>query len=261
MKKLIALLLCLAMAALLPSPVLAQTAVPYIVDDADLLTDSQEEALNRMAENIASEYRIRPIIVTVDSLGGRSVVAYADDYYDYHYGYPNGVLLLLAMDTREWAISTCGEAIYALTDYGLDELFGSMAGYLAEDEYYTAFQVYLDEMPLYFDAYRSGHPIDVPAGGSYLRIALVSLLLGAAVGGLSLLGMRSMMNTAKAQYSAGSYMVSGSYHLARHRDIFLYSRVSRVRRAENNGGGGRGGGSSVHRSSSGRSHGGRHGRF
>lgn len=45
------------------------------------------------------------IIVTVDSLNGKTVEEYADDYYDdngYGYGENNsGILFLVAMDDRE----------------------------------------------------------------------------------------------------------------------------------------------------------------
>ena len=54
-------------------------------------------------------------------------------------------------------------------------------------------------------------------------------------------------------------MVKGSWKLTQHRDLFLYSNVSKVRKQDppkNSGGG-----SSVHRSTSGRSHGGGGGKF
>ena len=285
MKKIVSLLLCLCLSVLLPFPAAAQSTEPYIVDDADLLTPDQEAALEAMAESIGDEYQIYPIIVTVDSLNGAYVESFADDYYDNNYGYDSGILLLLAMDTREWAISTCGDAIYALTDYGLQELFSAMAGYLSENEFYEAFDAYLSELPRYFEAFEMGEPIDGYQGGydgpgtyepgsrddviyydrapglsDYLRIIFLSLLIGAAVGGIAILVMRGQMNTAKAQSGASSYLVDNSFDLTRRLDIFLYSRVNRTRRAQDSNGG-RGGGSSVHRSSGGRSHGGSHGRF
>ena len=99
-----------------------------------------------------------------------------------------------------------------------------------------------------------GHGNADPGIGDYIRIVLVALAIGAAAGGITILVMRSQMNTAKAQHNAGNYLVNGSYQLKRHHDIFLYSRVTRTRKAENNG-------SSTHRSSGGVSHGGRSGRF
>ena len=94
-------------------------------------------------------------------------------------------------------------------------------------------------------------------------LALAALFIVAAVG-LVLWGLRSSMNTFRAQRNASSYIPAGSFHLTTRRDVFLYSNVSKVRRQSSSGGGSgrsRGGGSSVHRSSSGRRHGGRSGKF
>lgn len=285
MRRITTLLLVLLIVAALAVPVWAVT--PKIVDNADLLTDSEEALLEAKAQALADQYEMDVVILTVSSTHGHFIEAYADDYYDNNgYGIGpdySGVLLMLAMDTREWAISTCGDAIYALTDYGIEALFRGMANELADNEYYTAFDIYLDELPRYFEAYQNGKPIDgyhggydgpgtyvpgtqddiiyydpEPGFGDYLRIIFVSLLIGSAVGGVAILVMRGQMNTATAQTGATSYLRDGSFRLNRHLDLFLYSRVSRTRRQQSSGGGG---GSGVHRSSGGRSHGGGHGRF
>lgn len=285
MKRILTILLALLLLLTMAFPVFA--VAPKIVDDADLLTDAEEAVLEAKAQALADGYDMDVVILTVDSIDSRYVESYADDYYDNNgYGIGpdySGVLLLLVMDTREWAISTCGDAIYALTDYGIQSLFSSISGYLSEDDYYTAFTVYLDEMDDYFLAFENGEPIDgyyggydgpgtyepgsrdeviyydrEPGAGDYLRIVFVSLLVGAAVGGIAILIMRGQMNTARAQSGASSYLRDGSFRLTRHLDLFLYSRVNRTRRQQSSGGGG---GSGIHRSSGGRSHGGGHGRF
>ena len=286
MKRLTALIVAVLMVTALAVPVWAVT--PKIVDNADLLTDSETALLESKAQALVDHYQMDIVILTVNSTNGRYIESYADDFYDNNgYGVGpdySGVLMMLAMDTREWAISTCGDAIYALTDYGIEALFRAMADELSYDEYYTAFDIYLDELPRYFEAYQNGEPIDgyhgdydgpgtyipgtqddiiyydpEPGFGDYLRIIVVSLLIGAAVGGIAILVMRGKMNIAKAQSGAASYLRDDSFRLNRHMDLFLYSRVSRTRRQQNSDGSG--GGSSVHHSSGGRSHGGGHGRF
>lgn len=289
MKRLFSLLFCFLL--ILATAQTAFAAEPKIVDDADILTDSEEALLETKAQELVREYEMDVVIVTIPSLNGTFSSDYADDYFDYNgYGIGpdySGVLLLLSMDEREWAISTCGDTIYALTDYGIQELFYSIAGYLSEDRYYDAFDAYLDELPYYFKAYQDGDPIDgyrepydgpgtyEPAPGDdviyyphrepglqdYLIRFLFALVIGAAAGGITLLILRGQMNTARPQSGAQSYMIPGSYNLRQYQDIFLYSNVSRTRKPERNSSGGGGGGSSVHSSSSGRSHGGGRGGF
>lgn len=292
------ILLFLVLTLLLSIPLSASAAPDKIVDDADLLTDSEEAALEEKAQALADKYQIDVVIVTVWSLDGKTSEAYADDYFDYNgYGIGDehsGVLLLLAMEYRDWAISTCGEAIYALTDYGNQALFSEISGYLKWDEYYDAFDTYLEALEPYFAAYADGAPIDgfpdeYTGPGTYepgsgeehvyypeqksvwdvLPGALLkALAAGAVVGGIALLIMQGMMRTSKPQNGAVSYMQPGTYNLDQIQDVFLYSNVSKVRRSEPSSSSGghsssshSGGGSSVHHSSSGSSHGGSHGKF
>ena len=287
-KRILLLLLCFSLLL----PVTVHAANPKVIDDADLLTNQETDLLESSAQSLADTYQMDVVILTVDSLGGKTSEAYADDYFDYNgYGIGDdfsGILLLVSMEQRDWSISTCGEAIYAVTDYGIESLAEVFLPYLSNGRYYDAFRIYLQELETYFKAYRSGDPIDgyigsydgpgtyqpgtrdevvyyeEPFGFSDIMVRLlVALVIGAVIAGIVLLVMRSGMNTAKQQSGAKNYMVSGSYNLYRCQDFYLYSRTSRTRKQENNssGGHGGGGGSSVHHSSSGRSHGGGHGKF
>lgn len=283
MRKIISVLISLLLILCLTTAVYADT-LPWIIDHADLLTQSEEDALTKQIDDIRESYELDVVILTIRDLGGKSIQTYADDYYDENgYGYGDdytGVLLLIAMDTREWYISTCGEAIYALTDYSLDVLGEELVYFLSIEEYYMAFENFINSLPKYMMAYQQGDPYDgyvqpdeyYPEYGdeivyyepnrepNYLNSFLISLIIGAVVALVAVLIMRSRMNTAKFQKNAGNYLINGSYHLNVRRDMFLYSRVSKTPRQQSNSGG-HGGGSSVHRSSGGRSHGGRGGRF
>lgn len=277
MKRIVALVIVL----ILLCPVLTVCAAsPRIIDDADLLLQGEESLLEEHARGIAGEYGMDVVILTVNSTNGTDIETFADDFYDNNgYGIGedfSGVLLVLAMDTREWAISTCGDAIYAITDYGIQELFSEMSWYLSDDDYYEAFDAYLQALPYYFEAYESGSPIDgwtgEYAGPGSVEIGtredvvyyekdppyLLAPVIGLILAGIVVLIMRSGMNTKRPQHSAVDYLNRDSFQMRRHQDIFLYSQVSKTRKQQQSSGGG---GSSVHRSSGGRSHGGGHGRF
>ncbi len=277
-RKLSCLLLCLV----LLFPVLtASAANPKIIDDAHLLWLEEASELEHKAQEIADAYGMDVVILTVDSTKGTYIETFADDFFDYNgYGIGDsysGVLLVLAMDTREWAISTSGDARYAITDYGVGALFEEMAWYLSDDDYYEAFYAYLDALSDYFEAYQQGAPIDGFAG-NYDGPGSVEIgtqedvvyfeedppywlcpVIGAVISGIVVLVMASSMNTKRPQRSAGEYLNRGSIQMRRHQDIYLYSQVSKTRKQTQSSSGG--GGSSVHRGSSGRSHGGGHGRF
>ena len=123
MKRILILLLCFVLICPLMT---VQAAMPKIIDDAGLLWYEEAELLESMAQDIVEEYGMDVVILTVNSTNGTYIETFADDFYDYNgYGIgedASGVLLVLAMDTREWAISTCGDAIYAITDFGVQAL-------------------------------------------------------------------------------------------------------------------------------------------
>lgn len=286
MKRTSAIAICLLI--LLLSPLSVSASLPRVVDDAELLTDLEIADLEQQIEAIVNRYEMDIVIVTVDSLGNKSSEAFADDYYDsngYGIGHDHsGVLLLLSMEYRDWAISTCGDTIYAITDYSVQNLFSGIAGYLSQDQYFLAFSAYLDALEPLLESYCNGSPVngrpsDYEGTGTYipgtqdniihyepqrdvswyLKRVGISLSIGLVSSVIALLIMRSQMNTAKAQHGAISYLMPGSYQVKLQRDIFLYSQLSKIRKSESTSSGG--GGSSVHRSSSGRSHGGGHGKF
>ena len=274
-KKLTILLLCVLLFPCFLLPVSSQT-IDYISDHGGLLFTEEIAALEEKAADIASAYNIAPVILTVDSLDGKSAQDYADDYYDNNGYQEDGVLFLLAMTEREWYISTSGMVIYALTDYGIQEIGEGILPYLADGCWFDGFYYFLAQLPYYLDAYENGIPVDGYAdySGDFYHgeqeevlyyeedsspNLFYSLFAGFITAGISVFVMRSSMNTKRAQRNACAYMQEGSWNLYQHRDLFLYSNVTKTRRQENKPT--HNGGSSVHRSSSGRRHGGGGGKF
>lgn len=294
MKRLVILILCLLLLMGM-TPFASAYTSPRIVDKAGILSESQEVALEKKAQQIAEKYQMDVVIVIVQSLNGKTAEAYADDYFDYNgYGIGSnysGTIFLLSMEYRDWAISTCGNSIYALTDYGIELLFESCKDDLSRNNYYKAFDIYLNQIDGFYRAYADGNPIDgyhdadvddyiiyAPnasggivhykygrTGFDILRMVAISLAIGLVVGGLALRYLRNSMNTFAFQSNASSYIPNGGLRFTQKKDTLLYSNVSKIRISSDSessfGGRSSGGGSSIHRSSSGRSHGGRSGKF
>jgi len=274
-KKMTAILISLLLLFCLVFPVCAQT-LSFVVDEAGLLLPDEITALEEKAAELTDLYGIHAVILTVDSLYGSRPQDYADDYYDYAGYGDNGVLFLLAMAEREWYISTCGSVIYALTDYGIQQVGEDVVPFLTDELWFDGFCCFLDSLHVYLNAYESGAPIDGYAddSGDYYHADqeeilyyeeettpsfLFSLLCGIVISGIVVFIMRLSMNTRKAQQCASEYMIDSSWNLTQHSDVFLYSNVTKTRKQEppkNTGGG-----SSVHRSSGGRRHGGGGGKF
>lgn len=245
MRKLIRIITCFAL--LLRIPLYASAVNHYVVDNAGLLTAEEAAALEERSIEFKSISDMELVILTVDSLGSKTAMAYADDYFDAHYG-ENGILLLIAITEQEWYISTTGTSIEAFTETELMDMEDGIMMYLPDGEYNEAFNRFLSDAEFYWNE----------EGVSNFTVSLIlAIPVGAIIAGIVLLIMRSMMNTKTSQRDAGAYTVDNSYHLHTHQDLFLYSNISKRRRPKDppkSSGG-------THTSSSGRSHGGRGGSF
>lgn len=244
-KKLFSFLFCLLLLCTLILPVSAASSL--VMDYAGIMSNTETADLEERARQLQSTYGLDVVILTAPKLYDVPIQDFADDFYDNNGYAADGVLFLLDMGGRQWYISTAGSAIEGLSDRDLAKIEDTVIPYFSEGRYYEGFSKFLNQLPGLLTNDASG------SGGSIF----VSLLVGAGLAAIVLLIMRSSMNTKKLQRSAGNYETEGTYHLRTHQDLFLYSNVSKRPRPQNNSSGG----SSVHRGSSGRSHGGRGGRF
>lgn len=259
MKKLSLVLAGILLFALLSFPVHADTR--RVVDEADLFSTEEETSLEAKIQEIAEEYQFDVVIVTENQLGGKSPMAFADDFFDYNgYGYGpdrDGILFLISMEDRDWWISTRGYGLTAFTDYGLNHIGDAVVPYLSDGEYADAMEHFLTLTDEFLDEASQGTPYDVTnQKRNPLMTAGIILLFVAVVSLVIMLILKSQLKSKRAQYAANPYVREGSFQLKRSQDIFLYSHVSKTKRTSNSGGG-----SSSHTSSSGASHGGTGGKF
>ncbi|MDI9489773.1 MAG: TPM domain-containing protein [Clostridiaceae bacterium] len=275
--KIALLLICLvSIVLLLPENISAgqipeERLLPRLIDGADLLTDSEEAKLLERLDEISEKYQTDVVIVTNYSLEGKTSTAYADDFFDYNgYGFgenADGILFLLSMEERDWAISTTGSGIQTFTDAGLEYIVDEFISDISDAKYAQGLNKYLDLVEKFLKQAATGKPYDVgnmpkkPLAWYFLPITLVG---GMLISYMIVSGMKSKLKTVKRQAAADDYVRHESFRLNDRRDLYLYSHVSRTARpteSSSSGGGSRSGGSRTHSSSSGRSHGGSRGKF
>ena len=226
--------------------------------------------MNKRLEEVSESRRFDVVIATVKSVGGRSIRVYAADMYEsggFGYGEDlDGIILLLATDDRDFAFAATGYGFEAFTDKGQEYLEDVILPYLRDDRYFDAFMAFADAADDYIGAARAGAPYNAGStppgyvkptpnyGGAVAFSFIGALLIAAATTGI----WRSQLKSVRGQNFAQAYIRQGSMKLTSSRDVFLYRRVSRTKRAENTGSGGRSGSFS---SSSGRSFTGRSGKY
>ncbi len=255
---------------LLTVPVSARRRMPRLVDDAGLLTDAQADRLLDQLDEISQRQKSDIVVVTKNSLDGKSPMEFADDFYDSNdYGYgaqKDGVLFLISMAERDWHISTAGFGITAVTDAGISYMSERFLGELSDGEYAKAFRIFADLCDDFLTQARENEPYDVgnlpkkpfPA----VRNLAIALGAGLLLAFFAAEVMRGRLRTVRSQQTAGSYVKAGSFKLTRKSDLFLYRQITRVKKPEDHDGPKHsGGGSHTHTSSSGRTHGGGGGKF
>lgn len=267
---LVTLLSCLIVAVpTLAINVFAESALPRLVDDAELLTNSEETSLLDRIDEVSKDYKCDIVIVTVDSLGDKTSTEYADDFFDYNgYGFGDtydGILLLVSMEERDWAISTTGYGIEVFTDAGLDYIEDEFIPYLSKGEYAKSFNCFVDCCEKFLIQAENGNPYDIdnmPIKLLELKYIPIAIIIGFIIATIVVSVMKSSLTSVRNQKAAANYMRNGSMKITNQRDSFLYKNVSKIKRdTSSSSSGGHRGGSSTHRSSSGKSHGGSHGKF
>ncbi len=261
-------------------PAESADALPRLIDQAGLLTENEAARLKAQLDEFYAERNFEITVVTVNSLEGYDVVTYADNLYDASGWSRDGILLLISMDEREWAMSTSGTGIGIFGDNDLAYMEDCFLPYLSRGDYASAFTEYADRAAELVDfAYEYGHDLDEngywyeetypydydsePREADPAKTGIISAIVGAFTALFSAGGMKSKMKSVHAASDATRYMSRSGPNITRANEVFLYSNVARTLRSSERSSGGSSyhGGGSFHTSSSGSSHGGSHGHF
>ncbi len=228
-----------------------ERTLPLVVDNADLLTDSEESKLTSKLEAITDTYKIEASILTVSDLEDKTPQAYADDFFDYNgYGYgeeKDGLLVLYkpgAEGERKLHITTHGKAIEYFTDSTIDSILYAMKDHLVAEDYYKAFEVFAnncDTTIAQASAPPSVHWVWIP----------VCLVVGFIISSIITKILVSSLTNVKLQKNASNFVRQGSMILTDQRDVFLYRNVTKTEIPDDDDDS-----SSTHESSSGETHGG-----
>lgn len=259
---LLALLLCVTMAV----PAFASSNMPRLVDNAGLLTGSEQSELLDKLDEISQRQQVDIVVVTTDALDGKTPEAYADDLYDNNgYGFGtdcDGVLLLVSTEDWDWHLSTCGYGMTAITDDGIEYISNQFLPDLSDGDYMAAFAAYADLCDEFITQAKTGQPYDgdhMPkAPFNAVKCLLISMAIGLVIALIVTGSMKAKLKSVRMQSAAASYVKSNSMNITESRDMFLYHTVDRREKPKSNSSSG---GSSSHTSSSGQTHGGGGGKF
>lgn len=242
MKKLFLMLLMVVFCCTCACPAMAEDVI-HLYDDADLLTDSEELALMERMEAAGAAYQVEFVIVTTDTLDGYSSDSFAEYLYDelvsdYGLGY-DGVLLLVAMEERDYSILSNGSCAAAIGMDEIESIGEEVAPHLTDEEYADAFAAFIDESAYWINGEINGFPFNW--GISLLISLAIGLVIALIVTGI----MRMQLKSVRRQPAATEYTKPGSMQVTAAHDLFLYRTVTFHKKQTNSSSGSSGGSRNV----------------
>ena len=208
----------------------------FLYDEADLLNDTEEAALEKKLADVSGAYNAQLVVCTIASMEGADIDRYLDYLYDnMGFGYGenhDGVLMLVCMDPREYRILSNGFAGVAIDGDAIDAMGDAFVSDLSDGNYLAAFTEFADQCDYYLNGHINGFPFN------FGKNLLISLVIGIAVGLIVAFILKSQLKTVRKQDQANVYVKQGSMNLTHQSDIYLYRTVSRTKKQSSSSGSG-----------------------
>ena len=213
----------------------------YVTDAAGLLGENENAMLEKMAETVSQKYGVGVYIVTVEDYRDfHSEGVYKATYTIYHQYTmgegPNrdGIMLLLSMDDRDWAMFCYGSRCeYAFNSYGQQKLEKVFLDDFKNNDWYDGFEDYIKECSSYLEKAAAGKPVRASALIPCLIVVGLSLL----VAGVIVTVIWEKMNSVSEKVTANAY-ISDTLQLTEKTDCFTHKTTSRRKIERSSSGGG-----------------------
>jgi len=232
-----------------------------VYDEANLLTAEEEQHLEELCHTYGKKGKVDLVIVTTDGSTGLDCEIYLEDMYDqlafgYNQKYGDTVMIIVDMGSREVCIEGYGLAETQVDRYRGDYIREEITPYLSSGYYYDAFCDFT-KLAAKCMKLKAGIAPDSPLIS--LPFQLIAALGIAAIA----VGIMAYHSEGRTTTDSNTYLDRAGSDVLVHRDDFIRTTTTRVRRPQSSSGGsGRsGGGHSGGRSSGGRSHSTSRGRF
>ncbi|MBR1535196.1 MAG: TPM domain-containing protein [Ruminococcus sp.] len=207
------------------------TSQPRLIDNADLLTDTEEAEISSLLveysekQNCDIVFLTEPDLKNADFNFNGTAEDYADTYYDTHGYASDGVLVFITLTDetgqRKVQFSCTGKCKKRLSDDEQNEIIDDVFSSLKNSDYYTAIKKMTNEI---------NEKLPVSLKWYMLPLAIV---IGFVIAMLIMNAIRSKLKTVAMQHGAKNYVRQGSMNVTASRDTYLYSTVSKTAKPKN----------------------------
>jgi uncharacterized protein len=235
-------------------------ALDRVVDKANLLSASEKEDLASMVYRIAAAYNFDLVIVTETDIGDTSPRDYANDFFDNNGYGQDGCLFLQVTESHDFYFSTSGKGITVLNSYAYQKLKSDTVKHLVEDNSYAAFLAFVHNWDKFLSLNAKGRSYNFIYKWNIVLVLIV-WIVAFVIGLIVVASWKGGMDIVMTKTQAASYSVSNSLNFAAKKDNFLHSTVSKTKLQTHSSAAAKVAASNIHLSSSGKSHGGRGGKY
>lgn len=226
-----------------------------LFDFADLLTDSEEEAIRGRIAKFRDQYQMDLVYFTTDSVYFNGEFhLFLKDTYDYlNFGYKDsndGVMFGLDMNTRSYETITNGAAQDKIPWQKIGKYEERFVESLRVGNYKKAINEHIDLMEYIV----TGQYLDEER----LSMMIIGILISLAAALLITVAAAFSQRIVTRRIAATEYIVPGSFRLTRNSDVYSHTTITKTKKSSESSGSGSGGTS---RGSSGSSYGHSGGKF
>lgn len=207
----------------------------YVDDQAGILSQDEIQELTDQAEMVTDYYDYGVYIVTVEDytdLEGAGSIEDAAQVYFENGGYGlgdtyRGIMLMLSMDNRKYAIYYDGDTDNAFDGLGQDYISGEFLDDFGEDQWFDGFRDYIYACDYILENAENGVTFesDPPYARAYGIIACI--VLGFVVAFIVKAALKGQLTSVSEKTEAAAF-IDGSLHLRERQDLFLYMTKDRV---------------------------------
>ena len=219
----------------------------FVFDEASILTYDEIEELEAKAKEITEAYGCEVYAITFPSLDGYEAWELNEMLYgelkEYYGASEDVVILMLAMEERQYDIMARGFGNTAFTDYGKDVMAERFLDDFANDDWYWGFYDYMSTCEEFLAMAVNGEPFDIGSdegeGGANFIGVIISVIVSCAIAlGICLI-LKAQMKTARIATEAHDYQkelnLTNQYDRFSHRDV---RRIYNPPQENNSSGGG-----------------------
>ncbi|MCR5652991.1 MAG: TPM domain-containing protein [Ruminococcus sp.] len=245
MKKVLSIACVILIIAALLMPVVSADS-KYIIDSASLLNDSETAEVDDALAGVSGKYGIDVMVFTLSDYQ-----QFFEENYNENFSTiddaaefvckdllqnPDNVILMISMSGRDWCIASNEKGHDAFTAYGREYIGDAINDDLHDGDYKKAFIKFANLADDFIAEYEKGTPYDTNhkkmTMTDYLFRFGIPLGAGLIISLIVVIAIRSKYKPVRLKAEANDYLIQGSLQVHQAYDRFIYTSVSRTRKAK-----------------------------